>query len=255
MATQDHYWSQAARSYETDFIDPYRPDVRNPLLKHLAALASPKKVAADLGCGIGPLLPYLADNFAEVHAVDFANGMLDRARERVGPRDNVSFHLGRFENLEAFHGRIDVAVAVNSLVAPDPRDLDRALIEIRRCFRPDGVLLGILPAMDAVHYHNMLLLDRALSSGKPLEAARKNAAHLGEFADYDFALGQFNSLGLEQHFWQPFEVRYRLAKAGFQLRHMKKVRLSWQQFAGSRELEKYQPPWDWFFEASAGPNP
>ena len=33
MSTQDKFWSLAARSYEDDFIDPYRADVRNPLLK------------------------------------------------------------------------------------------------------------------------------------------------------------------------------------------------------------------------------
>ena len=58
MEGQDHYWSQIAGSYEREFVDPYRPDVRgNPLGPTLERLARKRRVAADLGCGIGPLLP------------------------------------------------------------------------------------------------------------------------------------------------------------------------------------------------------
>ena len=75
MPTQDHFWSKVAPAYETEFIDPYRPDVRNPLLDRLRRCAGAKRVVADLGCGIGPLLPFLAEQFRhQVHAVDFAAG-------------------------------------------------------------------------------------------------------------------------------------------------------------------------------------
>jgi hypothetical protein len=108
------------------------------------------------------------------------------------------------------------------------------------------VLVAIVPAMDAVHYYTMLLIDRALAQGKPLVAARKNAAYLCEHENYDFASGQFAYKGLEQHFWQPFEVRYRLRRAGFRRVRLARVRLSWQQFACGKDLEDRPPPWDWF---------
>src|SRR5438309_2346451 len=93
MTTQAQHWSKAAASYEADFIDPYRKDVRNPLRARLRKLAEPRHgVVADLGCGIGPLLPDLARQFRNVHAVDFAEGMLGRARERCADLKNVTFH-------------------------------------------------------------------------------------------------------------------------------------------------------------------
>jgi SAM-dependent methyltransferase len=249
MPSQDFYWSRVANSYEEEFIDPYLPDVRNPLKKALRRLAGRDRVAADLGCGVGPLLPFLARHFGHVHAVDFAAGMLDRARDAAAGSRNVTFRQASFTDLSALYSAADVAVAVNSLVLPDVRDLDRALVEIRRCLKPGGTFLGILPAMDAVHYYTMLLLDRALAAGRPSHAARKSAAHLGDHADYDFAFGQFAFHGLEQHFWQPFEIRYRFRRAGLHLVRLKKVLLSWSQFAGSKELQNEQPPWDWFFLA------
>lgn len=250
MPNQDHFWSLAAASYEKEFIDPYLPDVRNPLLKVLRRLADPrKKNVADLGCGIGPLLPFLADHFRSVVAVDFAAGMLDRARAKAAGCGNVSFVQTSLTDLAALREPLDVAVAVNSLVMPDVRDIDRVLAEVYRVLKPGGSFLGILPAMDAVHYFTMLLLDRALASGKPPDAARKNAAHLGDHETFDFAFAQFRYQGLEQHFWQPFEARYRFRRAGFKRLRLKKVFLSWPQFSAAPELKQYDPPWDWFFLA------
>ena len=92
-------------------------------------------------------------------------------------------------------------------------------------------------------------MDRALAAGKPLAAARKNAAHHADHACYDFAFGQFRYQGLEQHFWQPFEVRYRLERAGFSHIRLARVLLSWEQVACSDDLKAQPPPWDWCFKA------
>jgi SAM-dependent methyltransferase len=250
MTRQDQFWSKAAGSYEADFIDPYRPDVRSPLLRTLRRLADPAGgVVADLGCGIGPLLPFLAENFRTVYAVDFAEGMLARARQRCAGLKNVSFLQRGLTDLAPLTGKLDVAVAINSLVLPDIPDLEEALRQIHASLKPGGRFLAILPAMDAVHYYTMLLLDRALASGKPPAAARKNAAHHAEHELYDFAFGQFRFKGLEQHFWQPFEIGYRLKRAGFVKVRRARVRLSWRQLACGSELKDQPPPWDWFVSA------
>jgi ubiquinone/menaquinone biosynthesis C-methylase UbiE len=249
MQSQDHFWSKVAGSYEREFIDPYRADVRNPVRRLLRRLGGPERVAADLGCGIGVLLPTLSQHFKTVYAVDFAEGMLQRASERVKEQGNVRFIQASFTDLGAIPEPVDVAVAVNSLVLPNPADLEQALREIARVVKPDGFFLGILPAMDAVHYYTMLLIDRALKKGRPIEVALKNAAHHCEHEYYDFAFGQFRYRGLEQHFWQPFEVAYRFRRCGFALKRLKKVHLSWKQFAGGKDLKEYPPPWDWFFLA------
>jgi SAM-dependent methyltransferase len=251
MSAQEHFWSKAADVYEKEFVDPYLPDVRrNPLKRLLRRLAAPGgKVVADLGCGIGPLLPHLARSFRKVYAIDFAPGMLARARAQATGWDNVEFVQADLACLPEFAERWDVAVSVNSLVMPDIRVLDESLRQIHGRLAPGGTFLGILPAMDAVHSFTMLLLDRALASGKPLDVAFKNAAHIGEHALYDFAFGQAQFDGLEQHFWQPFEVHHRFAKVGFRLKRLKRVLLSWEQFSSDKGLHQHTPPWDWFFLA------
>jgi SAM-dependent methyltransferase len=250
MSDQAHFWSRAAEGYEEAFIDPDLPGVRNPLRQAVARLAGPAdRTAADLGCGIGPLLPFLAERFRRVIAVDFADGMLARARRRCAGLANVEFLRRDLTDLADLAGQVDVAVAVNSLVLPDVGRLGAALRDVRKTLRPRGRLLGIVPAMDAVHYFTMLLVDRARRAGMPPDKARQNAAHHAEHELYDFAFGTFRYKGLEQHFWQPFEVRYRLRRAGFRRVRRAKVHLSWQQFGCGRDLGDQPPPWDWFFEA------
>jgi SAM-dependent methyltransferase len=249
MSEQAQHWSRAAEGYEQSFIDPYLPQVRNPLRKAIAALGDKAKSAADLGCGIGPLLPFLAEHFGRVIAVDFAEGMLARARQNCQELNNVEFHKCELTNLGDFAGKVDVAVAVNSLVLPDTAALDAALCSIQGALRPGGHFLGIVPAMDAVHYFTMLLLDRARLTGLPADKARRNAAHHAEHEYYDFAFGTFRYQGLEQHFWQPFEVRYRLRRAGFRRICTAKVHLAWEQFGCAHDLGDQPPPWDWYFHA------
>ncbi|MCS6976572.1 MAG: class I SAM-dependent methyltransferase [Gemmatales bacterium] len=241
-------WSAIAADYEREFVDPYRADAINPLLDRLRALPDHAQAAvADLGCGKGPLLPLLAQKFAVVHAVDFAEEMLRHARQRCVGLGNVRFHHASLTDLGFLHGQLDLAVAVNSLVMPDVRDIETALIQIRRCLKPGGTLLGIVPAMDGVHYWTMLLVDRALRRGMPLEAAQKNAAHLAEHQYFDFAFSRFRFRGIEQHFWHPFEIPYRLRRAGFRDVRVDKVLLSWEHFRWREEFVGQEPPWDWFF--------
>jgi len=250
MTELSREWGQVAARYEEHFVDPYHPQARNPMLRQLERMPhQPDRVAADLGCGAGPLLPLLAAKFGKVYAIDFAEPMLERARERCKGLPHVEFVKCSMLDLSAFAGCFDAAFAVNSLGLPHPQDIDAALRQIRAALRPGGKLSAIVPAMDGVHYLTMLLLDRALGTGKPLSAARKNAAHLADHDHYDFAFGQFRFHQTEQHFWQSFEIPYRLQRAGFVHVRRAKVRLPWDQFVRTPDLDAYPESWDWYFTA------
>jgi SAM-dependent methyltransferase len=247
MPDQSQAWSAAAATYEDEFVDPYRAAGPNPLLEALRGLGGDGTVA-DLGCGVGPLLPFLVQHFRRVLAIDFAEGMLARARARCQSR-KVEFVQRSLTDLAPLAGRADVAVAVNSLVMPALDDLEAALRGAHGLLRAGGHFLGIVPAMDSVHYQTMLLVDRARVAGMPEDKARQNAAHHNEHPLFDFAFGRFTFKGLEQHFWQPFEVPYRLERAGFRRVRLEKVELAWEQFACAADLKGHAPPWDWFFHA------
>lgn len=251
---QERHWSRHAVRYDDVFLDPFAAGVVNPLWDALAEVKDARsKTVADLGCGTGPLLPYLLDRFGSVIALDFATGMLTRARERLGPERarQVRFLQRPMDDLDDLAGQIDVAVAVNSLVMPDVRRINLTLRSIRSCIRPGGVFLGIVPSLDAIQYHTMLLYDQALEQGMDHLEARRFTTRLAEHKLYDFAFGGFRFQGLRQKFWLPFELEHRLNQAGFQDVRLDKVLYPWdEQVVGSDELADHSPSWDWFFRAS-----
>ena len=164
LHNQDRHWSRHAERYDEVFLDPFAPGVENPLWAALDAMPdAAHKTAADLGCGTGPLLPHLAARFERVIALDFAPGMIERARERLAPGadDRVTFLQRPMHEIDDLAGQVDVAVAINSLVMPDVRLIDRTLRGIRATLKPGGQFLGIVPSIDAIVYHTMLLMDQA----------------------------------------------------------------------------------------------
>lgn len=254
LYNQDRHWSRHARRYDEVFLDPYAPAVENPLLPALEAIADAgQKTIADLGCGTGPLLPRLAGRFERVIALDFAPGMLERARERLTPESaaQVLFLERPMHELDDLAEQVDVALAVNSLVMPDVRLIDRTLRAIRHSLKPGGRFLGVVPSIDAIAYHLMLLVDVALDRGATPREAERLAAIQAERKYYDFALGRFRFEGLYQKFWQPFEVEYRLTRAGFTKVSLAKVLYPWDEsLAGASDLAGLPRSWDWFFDAS-----
>jgi SAM-dependent methyltransferase len=251
---QDRHWSQHAERYDEVFLDPYAPGVENPLWAVLDSMPDARhKTVADLGCGTGPLLPRLIERFGQVIALDFAPGMMERAKARVGLEtgDRVVFLQRPMHQLDDLLGQIDVAVAVNSLVMPDVRVIDQTLRAVRASLKPGGQFLGIVPSIDAMAYHMMILLDKALDRGMTPREAERLAALQIERHYYDFAFGRFRFEGLRQKFWQPFEVEYRFAKAGFTGTTLRKVLYPWDEnLADSNELAGLPRSWDWFFQAS-----
>jgi SAM-dependent methyltransferase len=253
LHSQARHWGRHAAVYDEVFLDPYHASVENPIWKALADVPEPaRRTVADLGCGTGPLLPYLAQRFQRVFALDFAAEMLSRARARLQPgfAAQVIFLERPMYELEDLAGGLDVAIAVNSLVMPDVRVIDRTLHAIRATLKPGGCFMGIVPAMDAIAYHLMLLMDASLERGLPPGEAERLAALHAERRHYDFAFGRFHYEGLRQKFWQAFEVEYRLSKAGFSEANLAKVLYPWDETqAGGADLAGFPPSWDWFFLA------
>ena len=245
---QGPQWSRHAPRYDELFLDAFSPGVENPLLAALDAVPDPgRRTVADLGCGVGPLLPRLVGRFGRVIALDFAPGMVEQARNRLGDdAARVTFETRPMDDLGAYAGQLDVAVAVNSLVMPDVRQIDRTLRAIRASLRPDGLFLGVVPAMDAIHYHTMLLMDQALDRGLAPEEAERAAAFHAEHHLYEFAFGRFRFMGLRQKFWQPFEIRHRMAKAGFSSVALGQVLYPWDDsLAGGADFADHPRSWDW----------
>jgi len=122
---------------------------------------------ADLGCGEGRLVPFLADRYARVIAVDYAPASLAEARKRQ-PRENVQYRRRDMRDLTPFREAFDVAVAVQSIVGPRRADVDRILRQVWRSLREGGLLLALFPAADRVGEPVPLVLGETHDGPEPL---------------------------------------------------------------------------------------
>jgi ubiquinone/menaquinone biosynthesis C-methylase UbiE/DNA-binding transcriptional ArsR family regulator len=105
-------------------------------LPTLLSLLPGDLTVADLGCGTGEALGWLAPVVTRVIGVDREQRMLDAAAERTRALDNVDLRLGGLESLPLGDGEVDAVLVM--LVLHHVPDLNRAFQELRRVLRRGG---------------------------------------------------------------------------------------------------------------------
>jgi SAM-dependent methyltransferase len=241
-------WDRVAADYFGEVVSPLAEGIPGPLARALDAIVDPaRKSVADLGCGIGTLLPSLAARFGRVTGVDFSPAMLARARSTCRAR-NVRFRRADLADLRPLHGTLDVATSVNSVLTPDPERLDRVFGELAAVLRPGGVLLGIFPSMEAVLYSGFLIHERARRRTSAARARAVTSLVL-ERAKYDFVHGTYREDAQAQKFFYAFELTYRLRRAGFRRVQMGRIPYPWETVGGYERFPGEPPMWDWFVRA------
>ena len=233
---------------------PVRPGVENPLWAALDAIPdAERKTVADLGCGTGPLLPYLVGRFGRVIALDFAPGMIERAGHGSRPRRRAGHVPQRpMHELDDLAGQVDVAVAVNSLVMPDVRVIDRTLRAIRASLEAGRAV----PGRRAVDRRHRLSHDAPHGPGpRPRPDARGGRAARrvpGRAPLLRLRLRPVPVPGPAAEVLAT--VRNRASPRQGRIRRRscsRKVLYPWDEsLAGGEELAGVPQSWDWFFQAS-----
>jgi SAM-dependent methyltransferase len=243
-------WDQVSSTYFEQISSPFEQEVVNPLVTFLDALPGREDLTvADLGCGIGNLLPFLAERFRKVVAVDFSSGMLRQARARC-PQDNLVFYRRTLTNLSHFRGQFDVAVAVNSVLSPKLSEVDKILGEIAATLKPGGTFAGIFPSMESVLYEGVLILEKEREQPGTEEQARKRVSRLIGPRRYDFISGLYTEGADQQKFYYSFELRRRLQAAGFKNIQFGKVLYPWNDDHAWFDFSGEPRMWDWFVRAT-----
>ncbi len=94
----------------------------------------------ELGTGTGDMWTGKDDLISKCDKLvlsDFSQGMLDTAKKNVGERTNIEYRQIDVQNIPFEDGSFDIVIA-NMMLYHVP-DIDRAVSEIRRVLRDDGV--------------------------------------------------------------------------------------------------------------------
>lgn len=97
------------------------------------------KDVLELATGPGMIARHIAPHAKHVVATDFAPKMIETARKAKNP-ENVRFEVADATSLRFMDKSFDVVVIANALhIIPNP---EKALAEIRRVLKDDGVLIA-----------------------------------------------------------------------------------------------------------------
>jgi len=117
-------------------------------LAAMAAFAHREWTIGDLGCGTGQVSAALAPFVPHGIAVDASSEMLQAAKKRLQPFDNVDLRRGELEALPIDPGNdVPLDAAVLMLVLHHVPEPERALIDVARVLKPGGrlVIVDMLP--------------------------------------------------------------------------------------------------------------
>lgn len=103
-------YDEVRRSYPSTLVD-HAADLGN--------LTEGSRVL-EIGCGTGKLTDLLVDRGFLVDAIDPGPNMIEVARRRLSNTDRVSFHIGRFEDVELPRRQFDAAFSATAFHWVDP---------------------------------------------------------------------------------------------------------------------------------------
>ena len=222
---QKKYWNDVAKKYFENIMSPFQEGVKNPFFEYIAKFEGKNKSVIDIGTGIGNAIPHLADRFAHVIAIDISEKMIEVAKNNH-KFNNVSFFVRDARNLEEFHDKFDIAVAVNSIIIPSLKDLEKVIEEVYKVLKMGGKLIAIFPSMEAILYQAMLVEDAVFKeTGDEKKAKSMTVKEVGKNR-FSFMFG-IDKEGFRQKYFYRFEVGYRLRKPGFKHIRIRKVFYPW----------------------------
>jgi SAM-dependent methyltransferase len=243
-----NYWERIGDRYEKEIFSSSRADTGGAIRRRLDELADSRAVAADFGCGVGHYLPLLARRFRVVHGIDFADSLLDQARERTQRFANVSIHRA---NLASGRARIKmprakVGVCANVLISENPKLRRGILRTIHRHLAPGGRLFLLVPSLESVLFANQRLVEWNRRLG--WSEAEALASAMAPSRDLLRGLVRIEKVPTKHYLRE--EATLLLGEAGFAVSSCDKVEYPWDtEFENPPRWMKSPGPWDWLLLA------
>lgn len=243
------YWQNLAGDFSERVIEVPDSDVTRVLEGTARRLGGKKKFAIDFGCGPGASTRILAPYFGEVLGVDFAPGLLERARRQTTAK-NVSYGI---QDLQASPPRrtrkADVGFCVNVLLHPDVQVRDRIIRSVKSGVKKGGSVVFVVPALESSLRTYQVLLEIGLRNGDNRREAVRELNHQAKKELLSVVEGIVLTGG------EPTKHYLRDELAGYMERHrinvtdIQRVSFPWdEEIVNVPSWLKGPLPWDWMVE-------
>lgn len=131
------FWDRWAKRY--DFMMSKDSRTYAQIVSRMKKVLDRKMTVLELACGTGLLSVWLAGSVRLLEATDFSEEMIRQAKAKAHS-SRLHFSVQDATNLPYAPGAFDAVVISNALhIMPEP---EKALAEIRRVLKPDGILIA-----------------------------------------------------------------------------------------------------------------
>ena len=132
------FWERIAKGY-TFIQEKGNKELYGALCERIKPLLNENQYVLELACGTGQLTAFLADRVQYWVATDFSEKMIKEAKKRYN-RETVLYEVQDATELSYENNMFDVILIANALhIMPEP---EKALKEIKRVLKPDGILIA-----------------------------------------------------------------------------------------------------------------
>lgn len=220
------FWDLYAAVYDTlpAHFPPYQV-LMEQVVEEVVKYSDKGKIL-DAGCGTGNFSIALAKKGYDVVGIDYAEGMLKRAREKKESAGIQNIELRRFDLEEKLifpDACFDLVISIHTLYAV--KNPEQAIKEYHRVLRPNGrFILSELQQPIKI----LPVLKEARDRGGWGEAI-SIFYHLFILGLFNIALSKRQGSG-SYHYWSEREIREELSAAGFEVISVKEA------YTGNRDL-------------------
>jgi 2-polyprenyl-3-methyl-5-hydroxy-6-metoxy-1,4-benzoquinol methylase len=239
-------WNKLAHDFPDLVLEIAENDPHGVLTEEIDNAARKASTVADLGCGAGSVLPLLTPRFKSVLAVDYAQSLLDTARQRV-PAPNITFQKHNLTRPNTLTQTTDLTLCINTLIHPSHPKRAAIAQNVFAATKPGGTTIIVVPAYESalntyqalVHAwsaQNTSSRTRAVTTAnklftKEVRSPADGIVEIGNTPTKCYLEGELNRF---------------LTQTGFTVTHIRRLPYPW-----STELEDPPPdltnptPWDW----------
>ena len=245
------YWDGLASSFEREVFNPFESDMHGTILSSIKKVSSKSKNVADIGCGVGSLIPTLALNFKSVTALDISSACLEIAQRRNQKLHNVKFLQQDLTKSLSVSEQFDVGVCLNVALTPTYDTRMELLRNLTELIRANGRLVLLVPALESALFSaHRLVLWNLEDSKNYKQAAAAASAELG-FTARSIRDGVVDAGGTATKHYLREELELLLESLGHRISSIKKVEYPWStEFAKPPAGMKAPYPWDWLVISS-----
>jgi len=238
-------WNALSSNFDEHVMEIANEDLHGIISEQIERLAGKSSTAADLGCGPGSLLPHLCSRFENVYAVDYADQLLNIARERYNYR-NVEYYCHNLASTSSLPFSADVTFSVNALITDDYNDRKAIAKSLWRTTRKGGVSVVIVPSMESVIHTYQTLVRCNDKDNMDHEQTVKDLNRLYSKEVLSPVDGIVNVGGAPTKCFTQDEIAILLSEVGFTVDQVQKVEYSWDEEIDDAPGWLTGPyPWDW----------